>query len=755
MEIIQLHQYNQSIGKSKILSSTAGVGSIITTKLGYYILISDINKWKFLNKSHHIVKQIREQESDELEWYNKSRKSLNYRGHSVINDQRFVEFLRTKDAMGLDNLVCLISIPDMSINDIFNTPNWKTHPIAKRLKDLDEESKPEEYMIMGTHFPKWFVNSKKKLKKYQEWKSLWSKNPDLNLYSFVPPRDSTTPVKKANGDKVLFKVKDKGNQEKYIPLHKKLKQTNLILICPNGHLSDIPWSRFLRWKSERTSPKDIGGNLFNIEKCCPSPDLEWSESTTKSEGYGSVFIECKSCGLGGEGNKINLEGINNLKPLCKGEKPWEISLSQDSEEIIPYESCQKSKPGKCRECNDSHSQPHMRVSLVTGNSVYFANGFSSLFIPQYLASNTNPLLLEAIKRCESKYERYLKALPNTTKEEYWNNLDLNDFLIDNELIQNGKTLIQIDALKNTFLKEDEILEVDSFEEYRWQEYQCFTKNETISISEENSGLSFRDIELNEFLNSFFKKIQQVEDLKVTQVQMGFSRVRPKERIIINNKVEETTEGKNIYSIESDEVFVLPANESLGEGLFFQFNEEKIEKWTDLILNNDSRFSRFFENQDLSSQFASAKQKIKNNGFKHFLIHSFSHMLMRELEFSCGYPTASLKERLYISNNPERPMSGVLIYTAEGSEGSMGGLVWQGQPERITDLIKKGIERTTNCSSDPLCWESSGQGIYDLNLAACFSCSLVSETACEEWNLGLDRRVLVDPEFGFFKDFQFE
>lgn len=106
-------------------------------------------------------------------------------------------------------------------------------------------------------------------------------------------------------------------------------------------------------------------------------------------------------------------------------------------------------------------------------------------------------------------------------------------------------------------------------------------------------------------------------------------------------------------------------------------------------------------------------------------------MMRELEFSCGYPTASLKERLFISNTPDRTMSGVLIYTAEGSEGSMGGLVSQGEPEKILNIIKRGIERSTNCSSAPLCWESDGQGIFDLNLSTCFSCSLVAETACEE------------------------
>ena len=126
-------------------------------------------------------------------------------------------------------------------------------------------------------------------------------------------------------------------------------------------------------------------------------------------------------------------------------------------------------------------------------------------------------------------------------------------------------------------------------------------------------------------------------------------------------------------------------------------------------------------------------------------------MMRELEFSCGYPTASLKERLYISENNDMSMSGTLIYTAEGSEGSMGGLVSQGETEKIMEIILKGLNRSLDCSSDPLCWESDGQGIFDLNMSSCFSCSLVSETACEELNLGLDRRVLIDKDFGFFKD----
>ena len=127
----------------------------------------------------------------------------------------------------------------------------------------------------------------------------------------------------------------------------------------------------------------------------------------------------------------------------------------------------------------------------------------------------------------------------------------------------------------------------------------------------------------------------------------------------------------------------------------------------------------------------------------YLLHTFSHIILKELEFSCGYPTASLQERLYYSDR----MCGVLIYTADGSEGSMGGLVWQGQPRLISKIIKSALNNARECSSDPLCWENEDQ----LNLAACFSCCLVSETSCEKRNLGLDRRALVDDEFGFFKE----
>ncbi|NWL03599.1 hypothetical protein DM790_22495 [Flavobacterium collinsii] len=752
MRILNSNQYNQGIGKYKLLSSTAGVGSIITTKLGSYILISDINKWKFIKWANSKVETIRTNNSDDRKIYEVSKTEIAIRGIDFIDDQRFIRFIRTEKE--LKNLVCLIGIPHMALNESFNTPNWKNHPIKTALEKAGETGISNDYMIVGTHFPKWFKNRKGELKQISKWKDMWEKegrkhNGTPSINDFAPPRDASDFVKE-------YKHKNIEGKEVNYREYRELEQLNLSLICPNGHLSDIPWSRFLTWKTLKETfqlnRNDSGENLFDIDPCCSNSDLIWTESKTKSEGYGSIYLECKSCGLGSgaskEKPKVNLEGINSVLPNCKGQKPWEIELSNP--DYIHFEKCYIRG-------EQQNGREKMQVALVTANNVYYANGFSSLFIPMHLAEDISKELFDALEILEERYNKRNINNP-ISKEDYWIKKvadDFEEFLSDNAISVKSDEHQFESSLKSLFLNIENNQPTDPYEEYRWQEYRCFKQNSSILDTEENRGLSFEDIDLPTKLKPFFAKIQQVEELKVTNIQFDFTRVKPKERIVRLNEqgekvVEEASTGQNTFSIKKEELFVLPANETYGEGLFFQFNENTIDKW---IENNSEqlgeRFSKFLNREiNPKEQGAGIKQKIKNNGIKQFLIHSFSHLMMRELEFSCGYPTASLKERLYISNTPDKKMSGVLIYTAEGSEGSMGGLVSQGEPEKILDIIKKGLERSINCSSDPLCWESDGQGIFDLNLSACFSCSLVAETACEEMNLGLDRRVLIDSSYGF-------
>jgi len=102
------------------------------------------------------------------------------------------------------------------------------------------------------------------------------------------------------------------------------------------------------------------------------------------------------------------------------------------------------------------------------------------------------------------------------------------------------------------------------------------------------------------------------------------------------------------------------------------------------------------------------------------------------------------------------MYGLLIYTASGdSEGSLGGLVRQGEAGRLEDTIVSAIKNAAWCTSDPVCIQSLGQGPESLNLAACHNCALLPETCCENGNRLLDRGVIVgtlnDADIGYFSN----
>jgi hypothetical protein len=106
----------------------------------------------------------------------------------------------------------------------------------------------------------------------------------------------------------------------------------------------------------------------------------------------------------------------------------------------------------------------------------------------------------------------------------------------------------------------------------------------------------------------------------------------------------------------------------------------------------------------------------------------------------------LRERLYFDRQQRH--AGIMIYTADGdSEGSLGGLVRQGRVDRLAQTLFDAVEEGRWCSADPVCSETAGQGLGGFNRASCHACELVAETSCTIANTLLDRRLLVDEEFG--------
>ena len=143
----------------------------------------------------------------------------------------------------------------------------------------------------------------------------------------------------------------------------------------------------------------------------------------------------------------------------------------------------------------------------------------------------------------------------------------------------------------------------------------------------------------------------------------------------------------------------------------------------------------------------ARQLDPNVGFpgiRYTMLHTFSHILIRELALECGYNAASISERIYASSDSVDPMAGILIYTAAAdSDGTLGGLIELGKPDFLGRLIKQALNRAAVCSSDPLCSEHDPGKDRSLHSAACHACSFVAETSCEKSNRFLDRALLFE------------
>jgi len=188
---------------------------------------------------------------------------------------------------------------------------------------------------------------------------------------------------------------------------------------------------------------------------------------------------------------------------------------------------------------------------------------------------------------------------------------------------------------------------------------------------------------------------------------------------------------------------VPAVEQRGEGIFLQLREDAVAAWTARVADNP----RMIALDGAYRRWAHNTARIPSPVFPHArltLIHTFSHLLIRQVALECGYSSASIRERLYIGT-PRDPAAGVLLSTAASdSEGTLGGLVALGQRRYLARLLDEAFTDAQRCSSDPLCAENvPADPSADLHAAACHACLFASETTCETNNRWLDRAVLVD------------
>lgn len=235
---------------------------------------------------------------------------------------------------------------------------------------------------------------------------------------------------------------------------------------------------------------------------------------------------------------------------------------------------------------------------------------------------------------------------------------------------------------------------------------------------------------------FLESVLLLERLREVNALIGFTRVEAPE------ESDDPDERAPMASLCRAQPTWVPASEVHGEGIFIRLKEDAVRDWEKLapVKNRNAMLLAGHEGWRNARRLDPKKGY---SGIRYAMLHTFSHLLIRELALECGYNAASIRERVYSDDSAGQPMAGVLLYTAAAdSDGTLGGLVEMGKPENLGRLIRQALRRAAVCSSDPLCSEHNPAGDRTLHNASCHACAFVAETSCERGNRYLDRALLV-------------
>ena len=238
------------------------------------------------------------------------------------------------------------------------------------------------------------------------------------------------------------------------------------------------------------------------------------------------------------------------------------------------------------------------------------------------------------------------------------------------------------------------------------------------------------------LETHISRVLLLERLREVNALLGFTRVEAPE------ESSDPNERPHMASLSRSKPDWVPANQVHGEGIFIQFNEASLVKWEALGgVKNVDKMLRGGHTGWRNSRHLDPSEGYP--GIRYAMLHTLSHLLIRELALECGYNAASIRERIYADTTGDSPQAGILIYTAAAdSDGTLGGLVDLGKPENLGRLLEQALNRSKICSSDPLCSEHDPEKDRSLHGAACHACALVAETSCERGNRYLDRSLLI-------------
>ncbi|MFE0375698.1 DrmB family protein [Streptomyces inhibens] len=460
-----------------------------------------------------------------------------------------------------------------------------------------------------------------------------------------------------------------------------------IAICEKGsHVQDINWFKWVHRGREASLNEAV-------RFCRDYKSLRFNKLANRGEGLASLMVTCHGCGNSRTlAELVTKEALQRDGIRCAGRQPWE-----------PEGSVKKT-------C------PHQLVAVqrgATGN--YIAERISALDIPE-----ERPQSAEAADKIRGHvyFERIVadNGGPQAEMLAGW---------VAEELGVTSETVLAVAGGEQTTAGEMLLDLKDG-------EWAAFLKKLDGGRDRAGSdfvvdGRSLEGIAGPLGLLSKISGIGQVRRVREVRALRGFRR-HDAEAAVINVDLGPDQWRWPTY----------PAIELFGEGIFLRFGEEELAAWE--AQSEVQARAGILKKRRADSAWAG---RLDLPEPRYIALHTLAHLLIRRLAFASGYASASLQERIYANSDRTDKTAGILIFTAAGdAQGTLGGLVRLGEPDKLIPLLVSALDDADFCSNDPVCIESDRQGASQLNLSACHGCSLVSETSCETGNRLLDRQLVL-------------
>lgn len=313
----------------------------------------------------------------------------------------------------------------------------------------------------------------------------------------------------------------------------------------------------------------------------------------------------------------------------------------------------------------------------------------------------------------------------------------------------------IDKYYNTYFKDfprDEFYEalrkreenIKDYTEFKQMEYNAIINFNSPLYASNKKNFTAEEDPVSKSWNRYFSRIIRITRLREVLVLEGFTRYDSPD------PDAEVGEQSNVVRLSSGSSFKwLPAVVRMGEGIFIEFNRNTINSW--LSIPSVNSISGLFDR--------SYKDYCESKGWKlhtsrdavYVLMHTFSHLLIKQMAMYSGYSSSSINEKIYYGSK----MAGILLYTgSDDTGGSLGGLVELGKFDKLNILIRNAFDEAMLCANDPECMTHKPSGT-DANGASCHACTMIAETSCENANRMLDRGLVVPlkgrEEQAYFRD----